>query len=162
MDFVCPGWLFPVLSGCFRDLNLIPWHPGNVVRESLSRFLSIWTINWVHWNSLIFQVELGLSLTISLSSVENVTNSTWSCKVVWFLAGQSCSFKNHATFHDHCSLITISTVHYKNGNLIKFFLHSSRFLISLLNKGWADCHRNTGSREKASPTKLNTVKLNYI
>ena len=27
-----------------------------------------------------------------------------------FFAGQQCSFKNHATFYDHCSLITISTV----------------------------------------------------
>ena len=28
-----------------------------------------------------------------------------------FLAGLEYSFKNHATFHDHCLLITISTVH---------------------------------------------------
>ena len=54
---------------------------------------------------LTFRVEHGRNGRNGLClTVENVTNKTRSCKVVWFPAGQECSFKNLATFHDHCSL----------------------------------------------------------
>ena len=76
-------------------------------------------------------------------TVENVTNSTWSCKVVWFLAGQYCSFKNHATFHDHCSLITISTVRIANKrNIRKRKMRKNIFVPALFSAEKKGCDWN--------------------
>ena len=38
-------------------------------------------------DSFLDQIDLIFTRVIQ-HTVENVTNSTWSCKVVWFLAGQ--------------------------------------------------------------------------
>ena len=66
---------------------------------------------YFHCHCSCYSMHVSIILNICEQfTVVNVTNSTWSCKVVRFLAGLECSFKNDATFHDHCSLITISTV----------------------------------------------------
>ena len=100
---------------------------------SISPFLKNFGLNRqnfiLHDSSHAFWLSIQSSIVYT---VENVTNSTWSREVVWFVPGQWCSFKNHATFHDHYSLITISTV-YKSYSINSFITMQWYFGLNLVH-----------------------------
>ena len=71
----------------------------------------------------LFEImEISWNIYSLHDTVENLTNCAWLCKVLWFLVEQYCSFENHATFHDHCSLVTISTVARRGGVYEKWWI----------------------------------------